>query len=32
LAISLPNGSYTAIVRGKGNAAGVATVELYNVQ
>lgn len=32
LAISLPNGSYTAIVRGKGDATGVAVVEVYNVE
>jgi hypothetical protein len=32
LAISLPNGGYTAIVRGKGTAAGVAVVEVYSVQ
>ena len=32
LAISLPNGGYTAIVRGKGTASGVAVVEVYNVE
>jgi hypothetical protein len=32
LAISLPNGGYTAIVRGKANASGVAVVEVYNVE
>jgi hypothetical protein len=32
LAISLPNGGYTAIVRGKGNASGVAVVDVYNVE
>jgi hypothetical protein len=32
LAISLPKGGYTAIVRGKGTASGVAVVEVYNVQ
>lgn len=32
LAISLPNGGYTAIVRGKGSVSGVAVVEVYNVQ
>jgi hypothetical protein len=31
LAISLPNGGYTAIVRGKGTDSGVAVVEVYNV-
>jgi hypothetical protein len=31
LVTSLPNGSYTAIVRGKGGATGVAVVEVYNV-
>ncbi|HWN93747.1 MAG TPA: hypothetical protein VNT99_01830 [Methylomirabilota bacterium] len=31
LAISLPHGGYTAIVRGKGDASGVAVVEVYNV-
>jgi hypothetical protein len=31
LAISLPNGAYTAIVRGKGGDSGVAVVEVYNV-
>jgi hypothetical protein len=29
--ISPPPGAYTAIVRGKGNATGVAVVEVYNV-
>jgi hypothetical protein len=32
LAITLPNGGYTAIVRGKGTASGVAVVEVYNVE
>ncbi len=32
IALSLPNGSYTAIVRGKNGATGVAVVEVYNVQ
>jgi hypothetical protein len=32
LAISLPGGGYTAIVRGKGAASGVAVVEVYNVE
>jgi hypothetical protein len=32
LAISLPGGGYTAIVRGKGTASGVAVVEVYNVE
>jgi hypothetical protein len=32
LAISLPNGGYTAIVRGKGGATGVAVVDVYNVE
>ena len=31
LEMSLPNGAYTAIVRGKGGATGVAVVEVYNV-
>jgi hypothetical protein len=31
LVIALPNGSYTAIVSGKNNAAGVAVVEVYGV-
>jgi uncharacterized delta-60 repeat protein len=30
--ISLPNGGFTAIVRGKGGATGVAVVEVYNVE
>lgn len=32
LAISLPPGAYTAIVRGKAAATGVAVVEVYNVE
>ena len=32
LAISLSNGAYTAIVRGKGGETGVAVVEVYNVE
>jgi hypothetical protein len=32
LAISLSQGGYTAIVRGKGEASGVAVVEVYNVE
>ena len=31
LAVSLANGGYTAIVRGKGGETGVAVVEVYNV-
>jgi hypothetical protein len=31
LGVSLSNGAYTAIVRGKGGATGVAVVEVYNV-
>jgi hypothetical protein len=31
IALSLPDGAYTAIVRGKGGATGVAVVEVYNV-
>ncbi len=27
----LPSGAYTAIVRGKGDSAGTALVELYNL-
>jgi hypothetical protein len=30
--ISLPNGNYTGIVRGKSDATGIAVVEVYNVQ
>ncbi len=32
LHISLPPGNYTAVVRGKGGAVGVALVEAYNLQ
>lgn len=32
IALSLPDGAYTAIVRGKAGATGVAVVEVYNVQ
>lgn len=32
LGVSLSNGAYTAIVRGKGGATGVAVVEIYNVE
>jgi hypothetical protein len=32
IALSLSNGAYTAIVRGKGGATGVAVVEVYNVE
>jgi hypothetical protein len=32
LVTTLPNASYTAIVRGKNNTTGVALVEVYNVQ
>ena len=32
LIISLPNGSYTGIVRGVGNTTGVGLVEVYNLQ
>ncbi|MEY2562484.1 MAG: hypothetical protein QOH88_677 [Verrucomicrobiota bacterium] len=32
LAASLPNGAYSAIVRGKDGGAGVAVVEVYNVE
>jgi hypothetical protein len=32
LIASVPNGNYTAIVRGKNNTKGVAVVEVYHVQ
>ena len=32
LLISLPNGNYTGIVRGKSDATGIAVVEVYSVQ
>ena len=32
LAISLPGGGYTAIVRGHNGGTGVGVVEVYNVQ
>ncbi len=32
LVISLPNGNYTGIVRGKSDATGIAVVEVYHVQ
>jgi hypothetical protein len=32
LILSLPHGDYTAIVRGKGNSAGVATIEFYDLR
>jgi hypothetical protein len=32
LVLSLPRGAYTAIVRAKGNSAGVATVEFYDLR
>jgi hypothetical protein len=32
LVVSLPNGSYTGIVRGAGNTTGVGLVEVYNLQ
>jgi len=32
LLAALPNGSYTAIMRGKGNTTGVGLVEIYTVQ
>jgi hypothetical protein len=32
LIVSLPPGAYTAIVRAKGNSAGVATVEFYDLR
>jgi hypothetical protein len=32
LGVSLSNGAYTAIVRGKAGETGVAVVEVYNVE